>query len=154
MADGAPEEKAQRVIDLYDALREAGIGYGRSSELAPLAALSLADTPLSALTEDIREADEFLKTQKGFEGSKDAEQAQRAMYAVMIVSDQYANTDQVNITVMTNTIDMLIAKQQASRVSLLLNALQFAAKLIPESKTEKETGTDKPPYAGENSAIE
>ena len=141
MADGTPEEKAQRVTDLYDALRDAGIRYGRSDELAPLAALSLADTPLSTLAEEIKEADEFLKTRKGFGGSKETDQAQRAMYAVMIVSDQYAGTDQVNITVMTNTIDMLIAKQQASRISFLMNLLQFAAKLIPESKKEPEEGT-------------
>ena len=141
MADGTPEEKAQRVTDLYDALRDAGIRYGRSDELAPLAALSLADTPLTTLAEEIKEADEFLKTRKGFGGSKETDQAQRAMYAVMIVSDQYAGTDQVNITVMTNTIDMLIAKQQASRISFLMNLLQFAAKLIPESKKEPEEGT-------------
>ena len=138
MADGTTEEKTQRVTGLYDALHEAGIQYGRSAELAPLAALSLADTPLAALVGDIREADEFLKTQKGFDGSKEADQAQRAMYAVMIVSDQYADTDQVNITVMTNTIDMLISKQQASRISFFINLLQFAAKLIPEGKKQEE----------------
>lgn len=61
-----------------------------------------------------------------------------------IISDQYADTNQVNITVMTNTIDMLISKQQASRISFLVNLLQFAAKLIPESKKEtgEETGTE------------
>ena len=138
MAGGIPEEKTQRVADLYNALHEAEIKYGHSGELAPLAALSLADTSLSDLTEEIKEADEFLKTQKGFDGSKDSERAQRAMYAVMIVSDQYAGTEQVNITVMTNTIDMLIAKQQASRISFFMNLLQFAAKLIPEGKKQSE----------------
>ena len=138
MAGGAPEEKVQRVTALYDALQEAEIKYGHSGELAPLAALSLADTPLSVLTEEIKEVDEFLKTQRGFRGSKDDERAQRAMYAVMIVSDQYAGTEQVNITVMTNTIDMLIAKQQASRISLFMNLLQFAVKLLPEEKEQPE----------------
>ena len=138
MAGGTPEEKTQRVSALYDALHEAEIEYGHSSELAPLAALSLADTPLSVLTEEIKEADEFLKTQNGFRGSKDDDRAQRAMYAVMIVSDQYAGTEQVNITVMTNTIDMLIAKQQASRISLFMNLLQFAVKLLPEEKEQPE----------------
>ena len=84
------------------------------------------------------EVDEFLETQKGFRGSKESERAQRAMYAVMIVSDQYAGTEQVNITVMTNTIDMLIAKQQASRISLFMNLLQFAVKLLPEEKEQPE----------------
>ena len=138
MAGGTTEEKTQRVTDLYNALHEAEIKYGHSGELAPLAALSLADTPLSVLTEEIKEADEFLKTQKGFGGSKDDDRAQRAMYAVMIVSDQYAGTEQVNITVMTNTIDMLIAKQQASRISLFMNLLQFAVKLLPEEKEQPE----------------
>jgi len=139
MAGGTPEEKTQRVTDLYDALHEAEIKYGHSSELAPLAALSLVDTPLSVLTEEIKEVDEFLKTQKGFSGSKDDDRAQRAMYAVMIVSDQYAGTEQVNITVMTNTIDMLIAKQQASRISIFMNLLQFAVKLLlPEEKEQSE----------------
>ena len=83
--------------------------------------------------------DEFLKTQKGFSGSKDDDRAQRAMYAVMIVSNQYAGTEQVNITVMTNTIDMLIAKQQASRISIFMNLLQFAVKLLlPEEKEQSE----------------
>ena len=139
MAGGTTEDKVQRVENLYDALREAGIRYGRSDELAPLAALSLADTPVPILTEEIKQADEFLKTQKGFGGSKESDQAQRAMYAVMIVSDQYAGTNQVNITVTTNTIDMLIAKQQASRVSFFMNLLQFAAKLIPETKKQTES---------------
>jgi len=139
MAGGTPEEKTQRVTDLYDALHEAEIKYGHSSELAPLAALSLVDTPLSVLTEEIKEVDEFLKTQKGFSGSKNDDRAQRAMYAVMIVSDQYAGTEQVNITVMTNTIDMLIAKQQASRISIFMNLLQFAVKLLlPEEKEQSE----------------
>ena len=99
--------------------------------------------PLPVLTEEIREADEFLKNQKGFGGSKESEQAQRAMYAVMIVSDQYAGTEQVNITVMTNTIDMLIAKQQASRISFFMNLLQFAGKLLPEGKKRARRGTEK-----------
>ena len=137
MAGGTADEKAQRVTELYDALAEAGIKYGRSGELAPLAALSLSDAPVPVLAEEIKEVDGFLKTRKGFEGSKESEQAQRAMYAVMIVSDQYAGTDHVNITVMTNTLDMLIAQQTASRISMFLNLLQFAAKLIPQA--EKQT---------------
>ncbi|MBO4291703.1 MAG: DUF4003 family protein [Lachnospiraceae bacterium] len=138
MAGGVPEEKEKRVTALYDSLREAEIKYGHSDESAPLAALSLADTPLPALTEEIREVDEFLKTRKGFEGSRESEQARRAMYAVMIVSDQYAGTSQVNITVMTNTIDMLFSQQQASRISFFINFLEIAAKLIPETKKQSD----------------
>lgn len=152
MSADAPEQKAQRVIDLYNNVLESGVRYGRSRELAPLAALSLADVPMSSLAEEIREAYEFLEPQKYY-GSKEADREQRAMHAVMIVSDQYTVTKQVNSCVMTNTLEMLISKHQASRFSLLLNALQFLAKLLPGSKeqpekaeknTPEETGAERP----------
>ncbi|MBO4471187.1 MAG: DUF4003 family protein [Clostridia bacterium] len=137
MSGGTAEGKVQRVTELYDALREAGVKYGHSSELSPLAALSLSDAPVSALVEEIREADEFLGEQKIY-GKKDEDLAQRAMHAVMIVSDQYAGTSQVNITVMTNTLDMLIAQQQAKRITFALHALEFGAKFL--DKSDKTSG--------------
>lgn len=144
MTGGAPEEKTRRLTELYDALHEVGIKYGRNDELAPLAALSLADTPVSVLTEEIRDADEFLKGQKGY-GKKETEETARAVHAVMIVSDQYAGTRQVNVTVMTNTLDMLFAKEQAARISFALQAAEGLAKLLPgagRSAGGPEAGTD------------
>ena len=144
MTAGAPEEKAQRMNSLYGALTEAGVNYGHSAELAPLAALSLADTPVDTLVEEIREADEFLKGQKGYEGKKDEDQKKRAMHALMIVSDQYAGTSQVNITVMTNTLDMLFAQESAARLSLAFHLVEGAVQLLDglsksSDKTEGET---------------
>ena len=139
MAAGTAEDKIQRVIELYDALQETGVEYGHSAELAPLAALSLSDRPVTELVEEIREADEFLAEQNLY-GKKKEDLAQRAMHAVMIVSDQYAGTSQVNITVMTNTLDMLIAQQQAKRISLAIHAVEFAAKFL--SKSDTKAGTD------------
>ena len=146
---GTPKEKTQRVLDLYDALKEAGIKYGRSSEVAPLAALSLADAPIPEVVEEIREADEFLGTTKLY-GTKDDDLAQRAMHAVMIVSDQYAGTRQVNVTVMTNTLDMLISKAQAGLVSFVIHAVEAIAKFLIDSgkssdKTDSSTETETQP---------
>ena len=137
MARGTPEEKTQRMIELYDALQEAGVKYGHGEEIAPLAALSLADTPIPVLTEEIGVADEFLKTMKAC-GIKEKENEKRAVHAVMIVSDQYAGTDQVNVTVMTNTLDMLFAKQTASRISLGMHVGQFLLEYLFGGKDEKE----------------
>ncbi|MBO4889286.1 MAG: DUF4003 family protein [Firmicutes bacterium] len=135
MAAGTPEEKTQRVIDLYDALQEAGVEYGRSSELAPLAALSLTDLPLQTLVDEIKEVDAFLKDQKSY-GS--VEKNQRALHAAMIVSDQYAVTGRVNSTVMANTLDILISKQRSLYFSLLVNTIQVAAEILG-STSKKET---------------
>ena len=143
MAPGAPGEKTQRMIGLYDALTAADVKYGASSELAPLAALSLADAPVPALVEEICEADEYLKGQKGY-GSGREDREKRAMHAVMIVSDLYAGTGLVNSSVMTNTLDMLIEKQVAMYISLISNAVQFAASALlsaNESKDENENET-------------
>ena len=141
---GVPEEKARRVIDLYNALLEADIKYGRSHELSPLAALSLADTPIPVLVEEIKAVDTFLADQKGY-GSKEEDLNRRAMHAVMIVSDQYAGTNQVNTTVMTNTLDMLIAKKQASRISFFFQALQALAGLLNKSAEEEKQTTEEAP---------
>ena len=143
MEAGAPDEKVQRVIALYDALTEAGVKYSRSGELPPLAALSLAGTPVPNLAREIREADAFLKEQ----GVKDKEAEQRAMQAVMIVSDRYAGTAQVNVTVMTTTLDMLFAKQAASRFSFALEVIQALAQFAgsrSKDKAAEEPKTEAP----------
>ncbi len=138
LSSGTAEEKTQRVFDLYDALQDTGVAYGHSAELSPLAALTLADTPVPVLAEEIRDVDGFLEEQKYFE-SKESGRQQRAMHAVMIVSDQYAGTDQVNVTVMTNTLDMLISKQKLSRLSLAFHLVEFLARLFVSGKEEAKT---------------
>jgi len=147
MTVGTPAEKAQRLIDLYDALKEAEVEYGRSSELAPLAALSSTGAPIESLVEEIREMDAFLKTQKGYDSGEEKE---RAMHAVMIVSDQYTCNSQVNSAVMTNTLEMLIAKQRALYTSLFLQTLQIAAQFLSamSEETEGKSETEANPSEG------
>ena len=139
---GSADEKAQRVSELYNALLEADVRYGRSGELAPLAALSLTDTPVPVLAGEIREVYTFLENQKGY-GSKEEDLNRRAMHAVMIVSDQYAVTAFVNITVMTNTLDMLISKAQAARISFFVHVLEsLASYLVKSDKRSEQKSSD------------
>ena len=141
VAAGTPEEKTQRVIDLFNALEEADVKYGKSDELAPLAALSLADASIDELAEEIKAADEFLAEQKIWK-SGDKEKAEQSMHALMIVSNLYADTGRVNVTVMTNTLDMLFAKQQASRFSFAVQALQALLQYAVGSKDKTDKSTD------------
>ena len=152
--DGRPEEKAQRLIGLYDALREAKIDYGQSGELAPLAALSLTVLPLPTLVNEIQEADAFLKAQKSYDS---VEKEQRAMHAAMIVSNQYAGAEQVNPSAMTHALDLLIAKRQALYLSLFFNSLELVANILGSSSEEQtENGADETTEAqpGEGGAEE
>ena len=145
MAAGTPEEKVQRLIDMYNTLLEIGVQYGHSDELAPLTALSLTDIPLSTLAEEIKEVDEFLKNQEGYD-PKDVKPERRAVHAVMIVSDQYVGTDRVNSSVMTNTLDQLIANRRSLYISVGSQAIQLACQILAgwaeeqAKKNENEAG--------------
>ena len=112
MAGGAPAEKVDRVISLYEALRNAGVKYGRNYELATLAALAAMDVDLPTVTAEICEVDQFLSGQKGY-GFFGSGKGVRAMHAAMIVSDQYARRDQVDTAAMAGTLAMIIAQQMA-----------------------------------------
>lgn len=113
MADGAPEKKAERVLALYDAVRGAGVKYGREYQLATLAALAAMNVDLNAVAQEISEADAFLSGQKGYGAILGPGKAMRAMHAAMIVSDQYPPRGQVDTAAMTGTLGMIIAQQMA-----------------------------------------
>ena len=148
MSAGTPEDKARRVIALFDALEEAGVKYGKADELAPLAALSLSDASAAELAEDIKAADDFLAEQKLWK-TGDKEKAERSMHALMIVSNLYAETDRVNITVMTNTLDMLFARQQASRFSFAVQVIQALLQYIAGSRDKADKSSEKAPAGTE-----
>ncbi|MBQ6344034.1 MAG: hypothetical protein IJI41_12995 [Anaerolineaceae bacterium] len=56
----------------------------------------------------------------------------------MIVSDQYECSNQVNSTIVTTTLEMLIAELKSLYISLFFQSLQIAAKLL--TNTSKEGG--------------
>ena len=112
LADGTPEEKAGRVIELYDALLRAGSKYGRDYELAVLAALAIQRAEISQLADDITEADAFLAGQPGY-GFFGAGRRARLMHAAMIASDSRAPAIHVDAAAMTGTLAMIAAQQTA-----------------------------------------
>ena len=126
LADGRPEDKADRLITLYNALRDAGIKYGKNYELPTLAVLSLVDAPIETLVQEIAEVDAFLKTQKGY-GILMTSAQQRAMHAAMIVSDQYAPRERVNIAAMASTIAMIVATEIAMYAAIAASSAASAA---------------------------
>ena len=156
-AAGTPEERTQRLIALYGALREAEVKYGQSAELAPLAALPLADGSVPDLVQEIKDADAFLKEQKGY-GTGGIKQEERAVHAVMIVSGLYADAEKVNPSMMANTLDMLISKQKALYVSLATHALEFAARILLEAgkqqAEQKDPAESAAPEAAEGGVTE
>ncbi len=113
MAGGAPAEKTERVIRLYEDIRNAGVKYGKHYELSTLAALAAMNVDLPGTVAEICEVDEFLSKQNGY-GFFGPGKGMRAMHAAMIVSDQYARRDQVDTAAMAGTLALIIAQQMAT----------------------------------------
>lgn len=111
-ADGTAEEKAGRVISLYDSILGAGRKYGKYYELATLGAVSVLDVEISQLVSDILEVDDFLSHQKGYRGLG-IDKKTRMMHAAMLVANDYSPHENVETAALTGTISMIAAQQAA-----------------------------------------
>ena len=86
LSPGEAEQKAQRLMDLYDAIKASGGKYGKHFELPTLAALSVLDVPIETLVSELLEVDAFLSQQKGY-GMLSVDKKTRMMHAAMLVTD-------------------------------------------------------------------
>lgn len=111
---GEPAQKAETLAALHSVLRSNGIKYGKSYELATLAAMVDSPDDPRAIAADIREVEEFLHTQKGYYGLFGADRRTRYMHAAMIVSDVAAPGRDVEISSLLATIAIVTAEQAAA----------------------------------------
>ena len=89
--------KCRRLLNLYYALKENGMRYGREYELPTLGVLSMLPVGIDALTMDVAQVDEYLADQRGY-GLFGVGRKQRLMHAAMLVACDYADGE--NQTVM------------------------------------------------------
>lgn len=120
IADGAPEEKCNRVTTLYDALREADVKYGKYHELVVLASLAMLPVAKETMVEDIKAVDAFLAEQKGY-GFLGMDKKTRLMHAAMIVSGDYAKSEDAEVAAMVGTLAM-VASQQAALCAVMISS--------------------------------
>lgn len=83
LCDKAPEEKCQRVLDLFDALKQAKHQFGTGYELATLGTFTMIDYPIEEIVTLIGQADDYLKSQRGF-GNFSLSPKTRRMYAAQL----------------------------------------------------------------------
>ena len=117
LAEGAPIEKAARLIALYDRLRAAGCRYSPYRELSVLAALSTLPLSPEEAEEDLLAADAFLSAQKGY-GIWSVGKKTRLMHAAMLVAGEYAPQPAADAAAMGSTL-ALIAAQQAAMCAVI-----------------------------------
>ncbi len=112
MAPGTPEERCDRLVSLYQALRDMGIRYGRGHELSALGALSLCDGDVQALCAQLREADSLLSSQRGY-GFFGMGRRIRLMHAAMLVSDLRSPGGAAEPAALSATLCIVAAQQAA-----------------------------------------
>ena len=117
---GAPREKADRMIALYDALRAEDVVYGRSHPLAVLATLAMQAEDLPAAARDVRDVSEWLRGQKGY-GFFGADKRTRAMHAAMIESDECSPSVGSDAAIVGSAL-AIIAAQQAAMCAMIASS--------------------------------
>ncbi len=113
LGEGSAEAKCRKTVELYDALRENGMRYGKEYELATLGVLALLPVSVDQLTRDMAEVDEFLSGQRGY-GLFGLGKRQRLMHAAMIVSGDYIGESTMQTAALSSTLSLIIAQQTAT----------------------------------------
>lgn len=126
IAEGSAQEKCNKVVALYDALRTSEVKYGKYYELVALASLAMLPVEQNVLVEEIKAVDAFLAEQKGY-GFFGLDKKTRLMHAAMIVSCDYIRSDTADIAAMTGTMAAVAAQQAAMCAVIAASAASTAA---------------------------
>lgn len=120
LCQGAAQEKCDKVIAIYDALKAKGLSYGKDYELASLGALTEIEKTPEELADEIADASDFLKNRKGF-GDWSMGKKSRMMFAALITAQAYAPSSKtMDSVVMGSSLAIVIAEQIAIMVTMMM----------------------------------
>ena len=125
----SPGEKTAKLTELYDAVVQNGIKYGRTRELALLAPLALTDADSGVIAREMLTVYDRLENVKGWTGIFGYDRRQRAMHAAMLVSDLHdpaAGRANMMIAQQT-TLNAVIAQQMAVCAAVTASAAASSA---------------------------
>ena len=110
---GSSQEKAEKVLKILEAFKNADAKYGKEYELALLGTLVDLNVNTEDLVSEVIEAADFLKSKKGF-GSIDLTNRSRLMLGSMIVSGVYSGDIEVaNASATSGVLATVIAEHMA-----------------------------------------
>ncbi len=117
--DGNYEEKRDKILDIYNGLKAAGVKYGKDHELATLGTLINVDMNTEDLVAEIVDAAKYFDGQKGF-GVLSMSKQTKLMLGAMIVSGVYTKeTQTADASVTSGAIATVIAEQAAIFVAIM-----------------------------------
>ena len=109
--EASTEEKCSRLCNIFNQLKEKRHKYGTGYEMTVLGTMSILDIPVEQIVDEIIEADEFLKQQKGF-GDFVMGDKRRRMYAALMVMDSHIPpADRSHKALLNATMTLVIAMQ-------------------------------------------
>lgn len=112
MTYGTPEEKAERMIRMFDMLAESGHKFGKHYELSTLAALSIIEADEKELVDKVADIDDQLSGQKGY-GGLGLDKKTRLMHAAMLTADLYEDSDNAQAAVSASALAVIAAQEAA-----------------------------------------
>ena len=126
MTNGAPEEKVDRMIRMFDALKKAGRKFGKHFELSTLAAVSIIDADEKELVDSMIAIDSLLSGQKGY-GALSLDKKTRLMHAAMLTADLYGESDNAQAAVSASALAMIAAQEAAMCAAIAASAAASSA---------------------------
>lgn len=112
LANGTPEDKCAKVIEIFNKFDEKGKKYGKTYEMVVLGSVSVMCDNIDEIIENVMEIDEYLSTVKGYTGLG-IDKKTRLMHALMLATDGQTENDVVNTAAFTGTMSMIAAQNAA-----------------------------------------
>ncbi len=118
---GTSKEKVEKVLSLYNILRDKGYKYGKGYDLASLGVLAMLPMDTDILLEDIICIDTFLGTQKGY-GLFGFSKCNKLMHCAMILCSFYleqSETNSLDMAITSPILSLVIAQQSTVMISCI-----------------------------------
>ena len=123
LTDGDIQEKCDKVIRLFEALKERKAEIGGGHVFFALGTLIGIEETTENLVNEIMEAEAFLKECKGFD-EKSIEKKDRLMFAVLLAAASHGtDASMINNTFINSALGIIKAKHIATMITIISNVL-------------------------------
>ncbi|MBP0966920.1 MAG: DUF4003 family protein [Oscillospiraceae bacterium] len=145
LTDGDFRIKCDRVIRIFDALKENKAEIGGGYVFFSLGTLTGIDETTETLVNEIMEANEFLKSCKGFD-EKSMDKKDRLMFAVLLTAGSFGTSAaMINNTFISSAFGIIKAKQIATMITILSNVLPPVIGAVTDRDNTETDDSETPP---------
>ena len=114
--------KCEHIFKIYDLLKAGGHKYGKGYELSVLGTMSTLNVPAELAAEEIMEADDYLKTKKGF-GNFTMGSEIRRMYAALMVMDTHMPPADTTHQSLLNSVLTLVIMMEICMMIIITSSI-------------------------------